>query len=343
MSRPPNQHHHLSSAYNNNNNRNGLIDFVNVPMNLGQPYMDGEAFYPSIYAQAGFPGYNNNNNNNNNNQLGAYFQPQPIASQAFLPSDMGAQFGGGQCGSGQCGGGQFGVSMGAPYGTPVESETVLHQRINEKIDSIIQSQRDNMLTSKIESLSGKVQQLSQNISYNMDSSEASHINRLSDKVQQLSQSMGSSEAAHISRLSDKVQQLSQSMDSSEVSHINRLSDKVQQLSQSMDSNDASHMHRLSDKVLQLSQSMDSNDASHMQRLSDKVQQLSQNLERSERDKELRSVESKFTPFGNDLSSFSPEQYISSTPSSDREISRRLQRLAAESNVRQRDSCKIPDW
>ena len=53
MSRPPPNHQQqLSAAYS----RNNLIDFVHVPqVPLGQAYEEG--FHPSIYAQAGFPGY----------------------------------------------------------------------------------------------------------------------------------------------------------------------------------------------------------------------------------------------------------------------------------------------
>ena len=90
----------------------------------------------------------------------AYHQvyPTPIAAPAFLSSEA----------------------------TSVESEAVLHARINDKIDEIIRTQKDSMLHSKIESLSNKVEQLSHNLASNDDTP---HIHRLSDKVQQLSQSL----------------------------------------------------------------------------------------------------------------------------------------------------------
>jgi hypothetical protein len=267
--------------------------------NLGQPYMDGgsnnsDAFHPSIFAQAGFPGYNNNNNSQlvpaASGLAAGFAQPvyafaPPLASPAFLP----------MCGQ---------------ETAPVESEAVLHQRINEKIDSIIQAQRDSMLNSKIESLSGKVDQLSQNLSYGMDSSEASHIHRLSDKVQQLSQSLDTkNDSCHMQRLSEQVQQLSQS----------------------------------------LSQSMQSMQRSEREKEMGELRQLrSQIIEPNP----FTSPFSMQAPFEQPSTTYSPLAYspdrplhISSEPDSDREISRRLRRLAAESSLRQRssDSCKIPDW
>ena len=178
MSRPPNHHQQLSSAYDG---RNGLIDFVNVPVNsLSQSY-SMEEMHPSIYAQAGFPGYSVPMGAQMGPQMGAqmgvvqhmpmqpayhpslgaaYHQvyPTPIAAPAFLSSEA----------------------------TSVESEAVLHARINDKIDEIIRTQKDSMLHSKIESLSNKVEQLSHNLASNDDTP---HIHRLSDKVQQLSQSL----------------------------------------------------------------------------------------------------------------------------------------------------------
>jgi hypothetical protein len=179
MSRPPNTPDQLSSAYNN---RGGLIDFVNVPVTLsnqayGMPYSsDMEAFHPSIYAQAGFPGYVPNQVG----QLGAQvYQQVPIASPAYLPTLSSVPV----------------HELGAPMAAPVESEQSMRQRINEKIDDIIRTQKDNMLNSKIESLSNKVEQLSHNLSYQSLSQEATdranpaHIHRLSDKVDKLSQSL----------------------------------------------------------------------------------------------------------------------------------------------------------
>jgi outer membrane murein-binding lipoprotein Lpp len=175
MSRPPNHNTNnnvLCSAYSNN--RNGLIDFVNTPMSLNQPYMD-----ESIYAQAGFPGYPA--------PLGAAYQPMyghpmpppmPLAAPAYLqpPPEY--------------------LRTAMP---PVETEAVLHQRIDEKIDAIIQAQKEHQLNSKIDSLNSKVEQLTHNLasnahisshlSYPVESSDAAHIHRLSSKVEQLSQSL----------------------------------------------------------------------------------------------------------------------------------------------------------
>ena len=172
MSRPPN-HQQLSSSYSNSNNRGGLIDFVNVPCQLGQPYDEGYAYHPSIYAQAGFPGYQQCNNNNP-----AY----PLAAPAYLPYDNYSGNYGNNYGSSNT----VGSSM-----PPVESEAVLHQRINDKIDAIIQAQKETTLNSKIESLSNKVEQLTHNLSGNMapESSDTAHIHHLSDKVQQISESL----------------------------------------------------------------------------------------------------------------------------------------------------------
>ena len=195
MSRPPN-HQQLSNSYNNNN-RSGLIDFVNVPCQLGQPYDEG--YHPSIYAQAGFPGYQQYNNHYN--ELGAQMNPYPIASPAYLPYDNGYTNGYSNTYSGN------NISSSMP---PVESEAVLHQRINDKIDAIIQAQKETVLNSKIESLSTKVEQLSHNLSTNLSASNA--VSHHSLATESNIQSINSSDAAHIHHLSDKVQQLSQSLE-----------------------------------------------------------------------------------------------------------------------------------
>jgi hypothetical protein len=193
MSRPPNTPDHtpnqLCSAYPNNN-RGGLIDFVNVPMSLnsqayGSPYTEVEAFHPSIYAQAGFPGYAPTPMMGGMAQLGAQvsqvfpmqpmpLQPMAIAAPAYLPSAV--------------------MSSSALHelAAPVDEDD-LHERINSKIDSIIATHKNIALNSKIESLSSKVEQLSHNISHHntlaQETQDAVNIHRLSDKVQQLSQSL----------------------------------------------------------------------------------------------------------------------------------------------------------
>ena len=179
MSRPPN-HQQLSNPYINNSNRSGVIDFINVPCQLGQPYED--PYHPSIYAQAGFPGYQPYNNPS---QLGAAVYP--VAASAYLPYDNSVH--------------TNSVSSSMP---PVESEAVLHQRINDKIDAIIQAQKENVLNSKIDSLSTKVEQISNNLSSkstlssenNSHLSDAAQIHILTNKVEQLSQSLEIAQMAH---------------------------------------------------------------------------------------------------------------------------------------------------
>lgn len=118
----------------------GVIDFA--PPHLACAY--GE---PSIYAQAGFPGYQQ--------PLGYQYSPQypaPVTYPASYPLSAQA------------------FPMAAPplaaQEEPVNTKE-LHERINSKIDSIISSQRANahdhkadLLGSQIERLTRKVQKLS---------------------------------------------------------------------------------------------------------------------------------------------------------------------------------------
>ena len=209
MSRPPPNHQQqLSAAYS----RNNLIDFVHVPqVPLGQAYEEG--FHPSIYAQAGFPGYAVPGYAP---QLGVAYQPmpaypagypagypQPIAAPACLPAAS------------------YAPELGSAV-PPVESEAVLHQRINEKIDSIIQAQRDSMLSSKIESLSSKVQQLSHNLQSNSLQSKAlepRYEPRLESRLEPRLESRTEPDASHIHRLADRVQELSEKLDAKQGVHI----------------------------------------------------------------------------------------------------------------------------
>ena len=204
MSRPPPNHQQqLSAAYS----RNNLIDFVHVPqVPLGQAYEEG--FHPSIYAQAGFPGYAVPGYAP---QLGVAYQPmpaypagypagypQPIAAPACLPAAS------------------YAPELGSAV-PPVESEAVLHQRINEKIDSIIQAQRDSMLNSKIESLSSKVQQLSHNLQSKALEPRAEP--RLESRLEPRLESRTEPDASHIHRLADRVQELSEKLDAKQGVHI----------------------------------------------------------------------------------------------------------------------------
>jgi hypothetical protein len=203
MSRaPPNHNQQLSSAYS----RNNLIDFVHVPqVPLGQAYEEG--FHPSIYAQAGFPGYAVPQGYPA--QLGVAYQPlpvqaypvgypQPIAAPACLPAAS------------------YAPELGSAV-PPVESEAVLHQRINEKIDSIIQAQRDGMLNSKIESLSSKVQQLSHTLE--SKALEPRLELRAEPRLEPRLESRTEPNASHIHRLADRVQELSEKLDAKHGVHI----------------------------------------------------------------------------------------------------------------------------
>ena len=201
MSRaPPNHNQQLSSAYS----RNNLIDFVHVPqVPLGQAYEEG--FHPSIYAQAGFPGYAVPQGYPA--QLGVAYQPvqaypvgypQPIAAPACLPAAS------------------YAPELGSAV-PPVESEAVLHQRINEKIDSIIQAQRDSMLNSKIESLSSKVQQLSHTLE--SKALEPRLELRAESRLEPRLESRIEPNASHIHRLADRVQELSEKLDAKHGVHI----------------------------------------------------------------------------------------------------------------------------
>ena len=201
MSRaPPNHNQQLASAYS----RNNLIDFVHVPqVPLGQAYEEG--FHPSIYAQAGFPGYAVPQGYPA--QLGVAYQPvqaypvgypQPIAAPACLPAAS------------------YAPELGSAV-PPVESEAVLHQRINEKIDSIIQAQRDGMLNSKIESLSSKVQQLSHTLE--SKALEPRLELRAEPRLEPRLESRIEPNASHIHRLADRVQELSEKLDAKHGVHI----------------------------------------------------------------------------------------------------------------------------
>jgi hypothetical protein len=211
MSRaPPNHNQQLASAYS----RNNLIDFVHVPqVPLGQAYEEG--FHPSIYAQAGFPGYAVPQGYPA--QLGVAYQPlplqaypvgypQPIAAPACLPAAS------------------YAPELGSAV-PPVESEAVLHQRINEKIDSIIQAQRDGMLNSKIESLSSKVQQLSHTLESKALEARAEPRleprleSRLESRLEPRLESRIEPNASHIHRLADRVQELSEKLDAKHGVHI----------------------------------------------------------------------------------------------------------------------------
>jgi hypothetical protein len=148
MSRPTNRDKgYLESTYHAYG-PNGVIDFV--PPNLGSAYCE-----PSIYAQAGFPGYQQ--------PLGYQYPQHPGAyplSAAYPHS-------------------AYPLSAPAPYPAsfPLAAPTCqeeptrdLHERINAKIDSIIsshrasaQDQKADILGTQIERLTRKVQRLSASV------------------------------------------------------------------------------------------------------------------------------------------------------------------------------------
>ena len=117
MSRPTNRDKgYLESAYQTYG-PNGVIDFV--PPHLGSAYME-----PSIYAQAGFPGY----------QQPLGYQYQGYSSQ-YAPATYAL--------SAPATTYPASFPMAAPPVACQEetSSKDLHERINAKIDSIISSQR----------------------------------------------------------------------------------------------------------------------------------------------------------------------------------------------------------
>lgn len=141
MSRQTNREKYIESAYQAYG-PNGVIDFV--PPSLGSAYNE------SIYAQAGFPGYQH--------PLG-YQYPTQYPTQ-YVPSPyMGTQF--------PLASQPIQPILPTPLQEEAPNTSDLHERINAKIDSIISSQRASVqdqkadiLGSQIERLTRKVQKLS---------------------------------------------------------------------------------------------------------------------------------------------------------------------------------------
>jgi len=193
MSRPP--QHHLASAYDNQ-----VIDFLHVPVSqLGQAYTLPE----SIYAQAGFPGYPVG-------RLGLAYDADssyPTNMPSYptnTPTDPNNL---------QAVPSPYPGTQPYPAGQPMESEAVLNQRINSKIDDIIAEQRrqkDLQLHQKIESISSRVDNLHQNLQQNLSSSYFPPL--LNTKTLSATPSSSSPEIQLIHSLSAQVQKLSESVD-----------------------------------------------------------------------------------------------------------------------------------
>ena len=200
MSRPP--QHHLASAYDNQ-----VIDFLHVPVSqLGQAYTLPE----SIYAQAGFPGYPVG-------RLGLAYEatpsyPNSSYPNSSYPTNSPADPNGLQVVTYPVDNTQPYPGAGAPT-TPMESEAVLNQRINSKIDDIIAEQRrqkDLHLQQKIESISNRVDSLHQNLQQNLSSSYFPPL--INTKTLSATPSISSPEIQLIHSLSAQVQKLSESVD-----------------------------------------------------------------------------------------------------------------------------------
>lgn len=244
MSRPPSQH--LNNQYSDPRYHPGeTIDFK-VPA-IGNPY--DPDYHPSVYAQAGFPGYAQYQQQLNCNVNTGYapgYNPQQIASN--FPQYQ------------YCQSYQPGFSVSSPYqglqgypqpiaaqaslpGYPALDSEAVQERIRNNIDAIMETQKTAMLNSKLETLTNKVQSLAQNI----ESSESSTVRSLSEKVDRLSKNMDRSldknmegdHNHHIKSLSDKVERLSRNIES------RTPSDKFESLSSTAsDSDIARRLRRL---------------------------------------------------------------------------------------------------
>ena len=129
----------------------GVIDFI---PHLASSYNQDPSYQPSIYAQAGFPGYTNAGfpgPNTGYNNAGFPGYPQPPLGYTY----------------------QYPCPAPATLAASTDDADGLRERLNAKIDSIISTQRSNMrklqdqktdlLNQKIDSLTHKVQSLSSTI------------------------------------------------------------------------------------------------------------------------------------------------------------------------------------
>jgi methyl-accepting chemotaxis protein len=322
MSRPPNQYNEAHNRFIASQD-SGTIDF-----RVGNSYacdpMEYNTASQSVYAQAGFPGYNPQSMAALNAGYGsanapmtaypqqamasaysqqvancAYSQPQGYAPQSIsAPASMSGY-------PQQCYSTIPHQSISTPVCLPVpvystaslETEAVVQERIKANIDAIIETQKTAMLNSKLESLTDKVQSLAHNI----ESNDSSNIRSLSDRVERLSRNIADSGEGvqHMKSLSDRVERLSRNIaDSGEgVQHIKSLSDRVERLSRNIaDSGEGvQHIKSLSDRVERLSRNISESGDSvqHIKSLSDRVEQLSRNISNSGDSSSIKCLADKF--------------------------------------------------
>ena len=114
-----------------------------------------------------------------------------------------------------------GQGYGQSYGQPqplaapariIESEAVIQERIKANIDAIMETQKTALLNSKLESLTNKVQSLTQNME--MEGSGSKIDSQMGSQMgSQMSSQMGSQISSHMKTLSDRVDRLSRSIES----------------------------------------------------------------------------------------------------------------------------------
>ena len=200
MSRPPQQEPLQSYAAAN---RRNIIDFVGVPVNAPSQYTYDDAYVQSMYPQTTFPCFQGGPVGAampGGQMMGAPCQmPGPMVPNTMAPTPMvggqmpcayqptpggmqqGAWVGGpyqymqGPYPTGPYAPGQQQAFMAAPYAPGAQTDPLasanqsqiteesLRNKINSKIESIMEMQKADMLSNQIEKLSDKVQKLSHNI------------------------------------------------------------------------------------------------------------------------------------------------------------------------------------
>ena len=173
MSRPPSNHNQNMST-NFDTNRGRVIDFVH-PLQYGY----AAPVHPdyALYAQAGFPGYeshlqavpppsmmpatlyanaNNNLYNPYSPSLGAPFYSTPYTQPQSFGNSLGSSYAAPQ---------SFSNNLGSSYAPP-QDPSDLHQRIETKMDSILNAQKTEALSSQIEKLSDQVHGLTRKMQCN---------------------------------------------------------------------------------------------------------------------------------------------------------------------------------
>jgi len=141
MSRPPSNHNQNMSA-NFDTNRGRVIDFVH-PLQYGYPTPVHPDY--ALYAQAGFPGYESH--------LQAMPPPSmmPATLNLYNPysPSMGAAYHSTPYTPPQS------FNLGSSYAPP-QDPSDLHQRIETKMDSILNAQKTEALSSQIDKLQDQV-------------------------------------------------------------------------------------------------------------------------------------------------------------------------------------------